>query len=60
MNDLRKERWLDRAFHAALALLVGLWVLYPPQRIADTQDKPSPGFQAAPSKPALAKTWGLL
>jgi hypothetical protein len=65
MSELQKGRWLDRAFQAVLVLLVGLWMLYPPQRIGETPQGPAPGRQAAsPSspaleKPALAKTWSL-
>jgi hypothetical protein len=55
MSDLQKARWIDHAFHAVLVLLVGLWFLYPPQRIGDVPQKPPQAREAAvPVKP-----WGL-
>jgi hypothetical protein len=55
MSDLQKARWIDHAFHAVLVLLVGLWFLFPPQRIGEAQHNlPQAREASAPVKP-----WGL-
>jgi hypothetical protein len=55
MSDLQKARWIDHAFHTVLVLLVGLWFVYPPQRIGEQQyNSPQTREASAP-----VKQWGL-
>jgi hypothetical protein len=53
MSHLDKTRWADRAFLLLLALLVGVWFLFPPQRIDPPQGGKGPyAVEAAgPAKP---------
>ena len=37
MSHLDKTRWADRAFLLLLTLLLGIWFLFPPQRIDPAQ-----------------------
>jgi hypothetical protein len=53
MSDKRKARLVDDAFRLMLVLLVGLWALYPPQRI----DPRTSGENASVRAQAQARDW---
>jgi hypothetical protein len=53
MSDLRRGHWPDLAFKAILLLLVGLWMVFPPQQI-DSGAGSAAAPAAASVSPALA------